>query len=139
MTHSSPPPDEAETRPGGWRSFARFLVVGLVNTAASYSLFIALELVIPYLVAYAIAYVAGIFMSYLTNTRLVFRVARSWSSFLRFPLVYVVQFVMGGSIIVMLVEGFAVGPRVAALIALAVTVPVTYFAAKLALRERGAR
>ena len=100
MTSSSPPSDDAETRPGGTRSFARFLLVGLVTTAASYALFVALELVLPYLIAYAIAYVAGIVLSYLLNTRVVFRVARSWSTFLRFPLVYVFQFVLGSSVIV---------------------------------------
>ena len=139
MTHSLPPSDEAEPRRGDWRSFARFVAFGLLNTAASYSLFVMLEIVLPYLIAYAIAYVGGIVLSYLVNTRHVFRVARSWSSFLRFPLVYAAQFVLGGSIIVLLVEWLALGPRVAALFALAVTVPVTYFAAKFALRERSAR
>lgn len=138
MTSSSPPSD-AKARPGGTRAFARFLLVGLANTAASYALFVVLELALPYLAAYAIAYAAGIVLSYLLNTRVVFQVARSWSAFVRFPLVYALQFVLGSSIIVLLVEGFAIGPRVAALVALAATVPVTYFAAKLVLRGRGAR
>jgi len=139
MTSSSPPSDDAEARPGGTRSFARFLLVGLANTVASYALFVVLELVLPYLIAYAIAYAAGIVLSYLLNTRVVFRVARSWSTFVRFPLVYVLQFVLGSAIIVLLVERFAIPPRVAALVALAATVPVTYFAARLVLRGRSAR
>jgi putative flippase GtrA len=139
MTSSSPPSDDAETRPSETRSFARFLLVGIANTVASYGLFVALELVLPYLIAYAIAYVAGIGLSYLLNTRIVFRVARSWSTFLRFPLVYVFQFVLGSAVIVLLVEWLAIAPRVAALVALAVTVPVTYFAAKLVLHGRSAR
>ena len=138
MTSSSPPSDDAETRPGGTRSFARFLLVGLVTTVASYGLFVALELVLPYLIAYAIAYVSGFLLSYLLNTRVVFRVARSWSTFLRFPLVYVFQFVLGSLVIVLLVEWLAIAPRIAALVALAVTVPVTYFAAKLVLHGRDA-
>ena len=138
MTSSSPPSDDAEARPGT-RSFARFLLVGLANTAASYALFVLLEVVLPYLIAYAIAYAAGIVLSYLLNTAVVFRVARSWSTFVRFPLVYVLQFVLGSSIIVLLVEGLAIEPRVAALVALAVTVPVTYFAARFVLRGRGNR
>ena len=89
----------------------------------------------PYLIAYAIAYAAGIVLSYLLNTHVVFRVARSWSTFVRFPLVYALQFALGSAIIVLLVEGLAIGPRVAALVALAATVPVTYFAAKLLLHR----
>ena len=137
MTSSSPPSDDAQARPTDARSFARFLAVGVANTVASYALFVALELALPYLVAYTIAYVAGIVLSYLLNTRVVFRVARSWSTFLRFPLVYALQFILGSTIIVLLVEAFAIGPRVAALVALAVTIPFTYFAAKYVLRSAG--
>ena len=137
MTSSPPPSADARARPTQARSFARFLRVGITNTVASYGLFVALEAALPYLVAYAIAYVAGIVLSYLLNTRVVFRVARSWSTFARFPLVYALQFVLGSGIIVLLVEGFALQPRVAALVALAVTIPFTYFAAKLVLRGGG--
>ena len=120
---------------GGRRSFARFLVAGFTNTVASYALFVLLELVLPYLVAYAIAYVAGFVFSYFLQTRFVFRVAQSWATFLRFPLVYVVQFVLGGAIIVLLVERFAWQPRIAAVLALAVTVPATYVVAKFVLNR----
>ena len=57
---------------------------------------------------------------------------------MRFPLVYVVQFVLGSAVIVLLVEWLAIAPRIAALLALAVTVPVTYFAAKFVLHGRDA-
>lgn|SRR5688572_25501409 len=135
MTSSSPTSGDDRRRRGDLRSFARFVLVGLINTAASYALFVALELVLPYVVAYAIAYVAGIVLSYLLNTGLVFRVPRRWSTFLRFPLVYVVQFALGSGIIVALVEGLAMSPRVAALLAIVATVPVTFLAARFVLRS----
>ena len=134
MTRSSPTSGDEGRRTRDLRSFARFVVVGVINTVASYSLFVALELVLPYVVAYAIAYVAGIVLSYMLNTGFVFRVPRRWSTFLRFPLVYVVQFALGSGVIVALVEGFAMSPRVAALLALVATVPVTFLAARFVLR-----
>jgi len=134
MTSSSPTSGDGRPRRRDLRSFARFVIVGAVNTGASYALFVALELVLPYVAAYAIAYLAGIVLSYVLNTRFVFGVARSWSTFLRFPLVYVVQFVLGSAIIVALVESFAMSPRVAALIALVATIPVTFVAARFVLR-----
>jgi len=139
MTSSSPTSGDDRRRTRDLRSFAKFVVVGVINTAASYALFVALELVLPYVVAYAIAYVAGIVLSYVLNTGFVFRVPRRWSTFLRFPLVYIVQFVLGGGIIVALVEGLAMSPRIAALLALVATVPVTFLAARFVLRpaERG--
>ena len=135
MTSSSPTSGDDRRRRGDLRSFARFVLVGLINTAASYALFVALELVLPYVAAYAIAYVAGIVLSYLLNTGLVFRVPRRWSTFLRFPLVYAVQFALGSGIIVALVEGFAMTPRIAALLAIVATVPVTFLAARFVLRS----
>lgn len=115
---------------------ARFVLAGLANTAVSYLLFVLLELVSPYLVAYAIAYVIGVISSYYLNTRIVFRVKQSWSTFLRFPLIYVVQYATGSAVIVLLVEALAIAPRIAALLALVVTVPVTYLAARFVLHER---
>lgn len=120
------------------RSFVRFVVAGSLTTAASYALFVILEIALPYLIAYAIAYAGGIVLSYLLNTGLVFRVPRSWSTFARFPLVYALQFVLSTSIIVLLVERFAIEPRIAAAIALVITVPVTYLAMKIALRVHSA-
>jgi putative flippase GtrA len=136
MTVSSRTSEDASGRGREARSFARFLAVGVANTAASYALFVALELVLPYLAAYAIAYAAGILLSYVLNTGVVFRVRRRWSTFIRFPLVYVAQFLLGSTIIVVLVEHFALTARVAALLALIVTVPVTYLAARFVLRPK---
>ena len=136
MTSSSPTSGDARPRTRDLRSFAKFLAVGAINTAASYALFVALELLLPYVVAYAIAYVCGIVLSYVLNTAFVFHVRQSWSTFLRFPLVYVVQFALGSAIVVALVEGFAVSPRLAALVAIVATIPVTFVAARFVLRAK---
>jgi putative flippase GtrA len=135
MTSSSPASPGADERRREARSFARYLVAGVVNTIASYGLFVALELVLPYLAAYAVAYVAGIALSYVLNTRMVFRVPQRWSTFIRFPVVYLVQFLVGSTAMVILVEAFGIDPRIAALLALIVTVPVTYLAARYVLRR----
>ena len=133
MTSSSPPSAGASHR---GREFGRFLVAGAANTALSYALFLALERVMPYVVAYALAYVAGIVVSYLLNTALVFRVQRRWSSALRYPLVYVVQFLAGTGTVVLLVEAFGVAPWLAALAAIAVTVPITFVLSRAVLKSR---
>jgi len=76
---------------------------------------------------------AGVVLSYWLNTGVVFRVQRSWSSALRFPLVYVVQFVVATIVMAALIEGMGVAPAIAALMTLAITVPITYFAMRWTL------
>jgi putative flippase GtrA len=116
-------------------AFLRFLAAGATNTLASYALFVGLERLMPYLGAYAIAYLAGVALSYLFNTAFVFRVRRRWATALRFPLVYLVQFGLGSAVIALLVEALDARPPVAALAAILVTTPITFCASRLALSD----
>ena len=47
------------------RELARFLAAGAVNTALTYAIYLLLLAIAPYLVAYTVAYVSGIAISYL--------------------------------------------------------------------------
>jgi putative flippase GtrA len=114
--------------------FSRFLVAGAVNTAISYAICFALLGFVPYLVAYTIAYVIGIGMSYLLMTQFVFRTPRRLTTAIRFPLVYVAQYVTGSAVIVLLVEAWNVRPAVAAIIAIVVSLPVSFVASRVVLR-----
>ena len=84
--------------------FARFLVAGAVNTVASYAIFLVLLQFMPYLAAYTIAYVIGVGISYVLLTSFVFRTPRRVATALRFPLVYVAQYLTGSVVIVLLVD-----------------------------------
>lgn len=114
--------------------FLRFLVTGTINTAASYALYFVLLRVMPYLAAYTIAYVFGIALSYVLMTRFVFRARAGVGTALRFPLIYVAQYVLGSSIIYVLVEHAHLAPWLAALIAMIVVVPTTFVLARLLFR-----
>ena len=116
--------------------FIRFVGTGVVNTAVGYGVYLALLSFLPYLVAYAIAYVVGIAFSYLLMTRFVFDAPRRWSTALRFPAVYIVQYLMNSAVIYVLVERFGVAPFAAALVAIALSVPVTFVLARTILRDR---
>ena len=52
--------------------FARFVAAGVVNTAASYAIYLLLLPFVDYQLAYAIAYVAGIATQYVLHSRFVF-------------------------------------------------------------------
>lgn len=114
--------------------FARFVVVGVINTVASYAIYFALLQVMPYLVAYTIAYIAGVAISYGLSTRFVFRVPRRLSTALRFPLVYVAQYAIGSAVVVVLVEMMNVPASIAALIAIGVSIPPTFLLSRALLK-----
>lgn len=115
--------------------FVRFLATGASNTVASYAVYLALLPFVHYLVAYTIAYLFGIGLSYALMTRFVFQTTARWSTALRFPLVYVVQYLLGSSIIHVLVAYAGVRPFLAALLAMIVTVPATFVLARVVFRR----
>ena len=86
-----------------------------------------------YLTAYSAAYVVGILLSYGLNSVFVFRQPMSWRGLVRFPLVYVVQYALTGALLWLCVDMLGMNERSALLAAIAVTVPVTFLAARLAI------
>ncbi len=114
----------------------RFAASGAVNTALSYAVYLLLLPFLHYLVAYAIAYVAGIASSYVLMTTFVFRAPRRWSTAMRFPFIYVAQYLLGSGITYLLVEHAGVRPFAAALLAMVVVVPTTFVLARTLFRQQ---
>jgi putative flippase GtrA len=114
--------------------FARFLVAGAINTVTSYGIFVALLQFMPYLAAYTIAYIAGVLLSYLLLTTFVFHTRRRLTTALRFPLVYIAQYLTGSAVIVALVEAWHVRAWIAAIVAIVATVPLSFLLSRTILR-----
>lgn len=114
--------------------FARFLIAGAVNTVASYVIFLVLLRFMPYLVAYTIAYVIGIAISYVLLTSFVFAAPRRMATALRFPLVYIAQYLIGSAVIVLLVEIWNVRASIAAIVAIFATIPLSFLLSRTILR-----
>jgi putative flippase GtrA len=109
-------------------SALRFVAAGALNTAATYVVYLALLPVAMYRVAFTLAFAAGILLSYALNAWFVFRRPASWRSAWRFPLIYLLQFALGLALVSICVEWLHAPPWLAPLIALVVTVPLTYLA-----------
>ena len=75
------------------------------------------------------------------QSRFVFRSALSWRTFFAFPLVYVVQYVVGVIALRVLVESGFASRELALFLVLAVTVPLGYVLSRalFAWRHRGDR
>lgn len=115
----------------------RYVVAGLVNTGVTYVIYVLALRIAPYRVAFTVAFVLGIVLSYALNARFVFERRAAWSSFLRFPFVYLAQYLAGLVIVSALVDMLGVDARLAPLVALAVTVPLTYLLTRAVFLRKG--
>jgi putative flippase GtrA len=116
----------------GSSQFGRFALVGGVNTGVHWAVYLALWLVLPYLVAHALATGAAMLCSYALNCRFTFRVRPSGRSLLLFPLSSLVLLGVSTSAVALAVAVFGVDPRLAPLVGFAL-VPVTFMASRAAL------
>jgi len=116
--------------------FARYVIVGAVNTAATYVLLVALMRVIEYRLAYSIAYVVGIALGCWLQCRLVFHVPLDWRNAIRFPAVYAVQYLIGLLLLWVLVDGAGMRREWAALLVIMLNVPIGFLTLRFLLQTR---
>jgi putative flippase GtrA len=114
----------------------RFLLAGAVNTVVTFLLYLALLGVVAYPVAYSAAFGTGIVIAYVLNRGFVFRSAGSLRAMLLFPLVYVLQYLLGLAVVVIWVDVLALPEALASLAAVVVTIPVTYALSRLIFTGR---
>lgn len=106
--------------------FARFLVSGGFNTLVTYGIYLLLLNVLSYKTSYTVAYVAGIVLAYSLNRYFVFKSHQGIKSVALFPLVYLAQYLTSLLILWVWVEKLGLDSRIAPLIAIAITVPMTF-------------
>lgn len=111
----------------------RFLVSGAINTAVTYAIYLVLLRYMDYRSAYGVAFVSGIVLSYALNVRFVFRVRPSWRSAILFPVVYIIQYLVGLGVLQLAVERFAIPREYALLASIAVSVPLTFVLTRVLL------
>ena len=115
--------------------FVRFLLVGVTNTVFGYLLYLLLLTFMAYLPAYSIAYCAGIVLSYFMNVYFVFKKRVSLVSFLKFPIVYVLQYALGIIVLWLLVGKAGISPPLAMLGVIITTIPVTFVTSRFVLKN----
>lgn len=118
--------------------FLRFIAVGALNTALTYGVYVALVHFIHYQLAYASAYAAGVVLQFLLHSRFVFRVPLRWKNMLGYPPIHVLLYGFGAAMLHALVEWVGIGTPVAPLLAIAISVPLS-FALTRAWLVRGKR
>ena len=111
---------------------SRFLLSGVINTVATYAVYLYLRIHLHYQWAFLIAFVLGIALSYLLNALMVFREPISWQSALLFPFIYLFQYVCSAALLRLLIEILGIDERLAPMLITIAMIPITYALAKLA-------
>ena len=106
---------------------ARFLASGAANTLATLAIYWLLLRVTGYQAAYTVSYLAGIAIAYLANSLFVFRTRPKIATALRFPSVYIVQYLLGLAILWAWTGLLGLPATWGVLATTAVTLPVTFF------------
>ena len=116
------------------KEFVRFLLLGLFNSVWTCLLYLFLLRYLSYTLAFSVMFVCGVMVSYYFSSRFVFRVPLSLSKACRFPLVYLAQYCLGLLVLKVGVIFFSLSPRLAGLLVIFVSAPVTFLLSRLVLR-----
>lgn len=112
-------------------SFVRFVIGGIINTGITYLLYFILLSFFSYTTAYTAAFILGILVGYGLNALYVFEAKVAVKSMIRFPFIYLIQYLLGIALVSTLIEYFGVAAWLAPMIVIAITVPITFTLSRL--------
>lgn len=116
--------------------FTRFIIVGCMNTAVYYTIYIICMygLSLHYIASHAIGFIISLVGSFFLNVYFTYNVRPTWKKFFSFPLTQVVNVSTSTFFLFLFVEWFYMSSAIAPLFALFFTVPITYIVTKKILQ-----
>jgi putative flippase GtrA len=114
-----------------------FAVVGVVNTATYYGLYLLFLTRLPYLAAHVLAFTLSMIGSFFLNARFTYRTRPTWRKFLLFPLTNATNFLITTVGVYVIVDVLHAGSRFAPLLASAAAIPVTFVVSRTIMLPRG--
>lgn len=136
---ASPTPSEGMSHGPSTRrqvavEFVRFVVVRAACAVLSYGCYLILLLWMRYEIAYVVAFLVGVGLAYVVSALFVFRQPMRKRSALRFPAVYVIQFLLSLVLLRVAVENLGVPESLALALAVGVTLPLTFLLSRWIVR-----
>ncbi len=110
--------------------FFKYVSVGVLNTIATYLLYLLLLSFSNYTVSYTIAYIGGIALSYLLNLKYVFKEKGSKEKMTIYPLIYLFQYIIGVFILYIAIDKIQIDKEFAPIVVVIITLPLTYILTK---------
>lgn len=118
------------------KKFIVFLFGGLSNTVITYVLYYLFINFFSYKISYTSAYLIGILYSYLFNSIIVFKSTISLFKFLKYPSIYIIQYLLSITIIYVSIEFFYINKNYAPIISIILLIPVSFMLNKLYLNKK---
>jgi putative flippase GtrA len=116
------------------KEFNLFLLAGLVNTSLTYLVYVSLFSFSTCEISYTISFIFGIIISYFLNTKFVFKKDFKISTFVRFPIIYIVQYMLGIVLLTIFVKVLGTPEILAPLGVILFLIPMTFFLSKFILK-----
>lgn len=89
-----------------------------------------------YNMAYSISYVAGILLSYYLNSVFVFQEKISLRKFIKYPVVYIVQYLINLVLLNILIEYAGLSTKIVPIITIVITIPITFLLTKFIIKGK---
>ena len=117
------------------KQFIKFVIVGIINTTVTYVIYLLIISYINYNIAYSLAYIIGILLSYFLNAKHVFNKKINIRSFLKFPLVYLIQYLLNIILMNFFIIYLNVHINIAPALIIIISVPITFFLSRLVFKS----
>lgn len=111
-----------------------FAITGTLSTLLMLGIYVGLNKIMNYQYAYLVSYCISVLALYFMNARCVFNQPISWTSFLKFPLIYLLQYLVGAVFLGLIVRlGFSV--TFAPVLVVILLLPVTFVLNRIVLMK----
>ncbi|MEN6438529.1 MAG: GtrA family protein [Syntrophobacter sp.] len=117
-------------------TFGRFLLSGGFNTVVTYALYLLLLRFLSYRISYTISFSMGIAIAYCCNRFFVFLTHNGLSTVALFPVVYLVQYLVGLGVVSAWVEILGLSVSLAPIAAIILTIPITFALSRWIFRRK---
>lgn len=104
----------------------RFIIVGVLNTAFTYIVYLFALRLFGYIIAFTISFVTGVVFAFFMYSLFVFKTKMSLKKFIQYPLIYLIQYFLAMVLLIVFVEFVGFDKNIAPLINVVILTPFTF-------------
>lgn len=117
------------------KEFSKFILVGVTNTVVTYIIYLVFLQFFEYNIAYGISYLSGIAISFILNGTYVFKTQLTIVKALKYPIVYIVQYLINFTVLNVLIKYIYINEMIAPLLVIIISIPITFTLSKTILKN----